>query len=60
MFFGNGFDYFIMQSDKNKQKVLEVAEANPIASLNSILRALNLSRRDFTDLDYLTLEREVR
>ena len=60
MFFNNGFDYFIMQSDKNKQKVLEVAEANPIASLNSILRTLNLSRRDFTDLDYLTLEREVR
>ncbi len=60
MFFGNGFDYFIMQSDRNKQKVLEVAEANPIASLNSILRALNLSRRDFTDLDYLTLEKEVR
>lgn len=60
MFFNNGFDYFIMQSDENKQKVLEVAEANPIASLNSILRALNLSRRDFTDLDYHTLEREVR
>lgn len=60
MFFGNGFDYFIMQSDRNKQKVLEVAEANPIASLNSILGALNLSRRDFTDLDYLTLEKEVR
>lgn len=60
MFFGNGFDYFIMQSDRNKQKVLEVAEANPIASLDSILNALNLSRRDFTDLDYLTLEKEVR
>lgn len=60
MFFNNGFDYFIMQSDENKQKVLEIAEANPIASLNSILRALNLNRRDFTDLDYHTLEREVR
>lgn len=60
MFFGNGFDYFIMQSDRNKQKVLEVAEANPMASLDSILRALNLNRRDFTDLDYLTLEKEVR
>lgn len=60
MFFNNGFDYFIMQSDKNKQKVLEIAEANPMASLDSILRALNLNRRDFTDLDYLTLEKEVR
>ena len=60
MFFNNGFDYFIMQSDENKQKVLEIAEANPMASLDSILRALNLNRRDFTDLDYLTLEKEVR
>lgn len=60
MFFNNGFDYFIMQSDENKQKVLEIAEANPRVSLSSILRALNLSRRDFTDLDYHTLEREVR
>lgn len=60
MFFNNGFDYFIMQSDENKQKVLEIAEANSMVSLSSILRALNLSRRDFTDLDYHTLEREVR
>lgn len=60
MFFNNGFDYFIMQSDENKQKVLEIAEANPMVSLSSILRALNLNRRDFTDLDYHTLEREVR
>lgn len=60
MFFNNGFDYFIMQSDENKQKVLEIAETNPMVSLSSILRALNLSRRDFTDLDYHTLEREVR
>lgn len=60
MFFNNGFDYFIMQSDENKQKVLEIAEVNPTVSLSSILRALNLSRHDFTDLDYHTLEREVR
>lgn len=58
MFFGNGLDYFIMQSDSNRKRVMKCAAAYPLASLTEILSALNLSRKDFTDVDYHTLERD--
>lgn len=55
----NGFDTFIMQSDENKQKVLESAKEfiyvkniDKITAVNTALNRYNLSLiSDFTDID---------
>ena len=56
--FDNGLGYFIMQSDVNRKRVIRYAETAPMLSLDEILKALKLSPRDFTDMDYLTLKRQ--
>lgn len=51
----DGLNYFIMQSDMNRQKVEELAETVEYSSLHELLKFLNLSPLDFTDMDYKRL-----
>lgn len=50
-----GFDIFIMQSDENRQKVLELMN-NYELELYDALAALNLRPDDFTALDWADLK----
>lgn len=49
------FDLFIITSDNNKQKVLNMKEQYPFLSIEDIFEKLEFKRSDFTDLDYKTL-----
>ncbi|MGN0992818.1 MAG: hypothetical protein ACI4PE_02730 [Bacilli bacterium] len=49
------FNIFIMQSEVNKQKVLNYTKRNFTLELDEILNILNLRKSDFTDYDYQEL-----
>ena len=51
----DGLNYFIMQSDMNRQKVEELAAMVEYSSLHEILTFLHLTPIDFTDSDYKLL-----
>ena len=52
----NGCTYFIMQSDENKQKIIkDIKQYKYSLTLTEILNSNNLTRSDFTELDFLEI-----
>ena len=52
----NGRTYFIMQSDENKQKIIkDIKQYKYSLTLAEILDSNNLTRSDFTELDFLEI-----